>query len=55
VAPLPPSLRGPSRYTEPVGRRESWWANFLMMALGILILAATIGILIAGIANFPPR
>jgi hypothetical protein len=37
-----------------VGRRETWWADFLMMALGIVIFAATIGLLIAGIANFSP-
>jgi hypothetical protein len=37
-----------------VGRREAWWADFLMMALGIVIFAATILLLIAGIANFSP-
>jgi hypothetical protein len=37
-----------------VGRREAWWADFLMMALGIIIFAATIALLIAGIANFSP-
>jgi len=38
-----------------MGRREAWLANFLMMSLGILILAATIGLLIAGLLNFPAR
>jgi hypothetical protein len=37
-----------------VGRREAWWADFLIMALGIIIFAATIGLVIAGIANFSP-
>jgi len=37
-----------------VGRRETWLANFLMMAGGILIFAATIGLLVAGIATFSP-
>jgi len=37
-----------------VGRREAWWANFLMMVGGILVFAATIAILVAGIANFSP-
>jgi hypothetical protein len=37
-----------------VGRRESWLANFLMMAVGIVVFAATIGILVAGFLNFKP-
>ena len=42
------------RYTDPVGRRETWLANFLMMALGIIVLAATIGLIVAGVASFSP-
>jgi len=37
-----------------VGRREAWLANFLMMVGGILVFAATIGLIVAGVANFSP-
>ena len=37
-----------------MGRRETWLANFLMMVGGILVFAATIAILVAGVANFSP-
>lgn len=42
------------RYTEPVGRREAWLANVLMMIGGVLVFLATIAIFVAGILNFPP-
>jgi hypothetical protein len=37
-----------------MGRREAWWTNFLMMALGIIVFVATIAILWAGLATYTP-
>lgn len=37
-----------------MGRREAWWANFLMMALGIIIFAASVAILLAGLLTWAP-
>jgi len=37
-----------------VGRREAWLTSFLMMALGLIVFAATIGLLWAGLATYSP-
>jgi hypothetical protein len=37
-----------------VGRRETWWANFLIMALGIIVFAATVALLLVGLATWTP-
>jgi hypothetical protein len=37
-----------------VGRREAWWANFLLNALGIIIAALLIIVFLAGLANLHP-
>lgn len=37
-----------------MGKREEWLANFLLMAGGIIVFAATVGIFVAGLLNFRP-
>jgi hypothetical protein len=34
-----------------VGRRETWWANFLLNAVGIIIAVLLILVFLAGLGN----
>jgi hypothetical protein len=34
-----------------MGRREAWWANFLLNAAGIIVAALLIIVFLAGLAN----